>query len=336
MTRSRREVLLGLAVVGLLPGGCSLPLRSFPFDGGPPGEQGAGLEVRFYSVTCFRVRYGDVALLTDPFWSHLSFEQVAHHETLPDPMQVDPYLDQLGDVQAVVVGHAHYDHMLDLPYVADSLGADATIFGSATLGHQLAPNHLPRPVIPVNGVAATPDTSGAWQTAADGALRILPIRSGHPDQLPGIHLFRKRLTEDRSTPPNRAGHYQEGETFAYLVDFLDDGAIKWRVYVQTSSRGAPDGFFPAAIRDEHPVDVALLAMDCARQEANSRAPSIIDFLDPATVIFGHWEDFFRRKDAVPYEAAKVNLRSLRRRLPTTQDRTYLFPGWDSDHFFPNP
>ena len=326
----RRDLLLGSAA---LLTGCGGRLRRFPFSTG--AGSGDGLAITYFSVGCFLLEWRGLAVLTDPFFSHLSFVDVAIGAIASDPEQVDPYLHQLGAVQAVLVGHSHYDHVLDLPYIASSLQPGADVFGSQTLVHTLAPLALPLAFHPVNQLAATPEHSGQWQVSAGGRVRVLPIASGHPNNYAFIHLWTDRLTEDRATEPTRAADYQEGETFAFLVDFLDDAEIVHRVYVETSSRGYPDGFFPPEILAERPVDVALLAMDCANIEARGH-DSIIDFLQPPTVIFCHWERFFRRKDRSPREITKVNLPQLYRWFEDDARFEYRFPAWDSRHVFPDP
>jgi L-ascorbate metabolism protein UlaG (beta-lactamase superfamily) len=295
-----------------------------------------GLEITYYSVGCFLLRWRGVAILTDPFWSHLPLRQVAFGRTESDPSQVDAYLDDLSEVRAVLVGHSHYDHVLDLPYVAPHLAEDAQVFGSRTLAHTLAPLELPLDVQVMNPHVATPDQPGRWFSAAGGRIRVLPIASGHPNNYAFIHLFTERLREDRSAPPTHSSHFQEGITLAFLVDLMDDDGqtIVHRIYVETSSRGWPDGFFPQSILDAHGVDVALLAMDCANIESRG-GDSIIDYLQPTTVLFCHWENFFRTKDQAPREIVKVNLSRSKRWFENDPRLDYVFPYWDSRYFFPD-
>jgi hypothetical protein len=167
-------------------------------------------------------------------------------------------------------------------------------------------------------------------------MRILPIRSNHPTQYLFLHLFTEKLSEDRKTPPTRASDYQEGITIAYLVDFLHPQTkeIQSRVYIQTSSTGYPAGYFPASVLEEKSVDVAILAMDCANIKAAGTEKSIVDFLSPSSVMFCHWEDFFRSKNKEPKEIVRVNLAKLKESLPSTAERRYIFPYWDRKYIFP--
>ena len=92
MKFTRRALLAGTP---LLVTGCGASLAQFPFDVSYPHPPRLGLEVTFYGVGCFKLTFDDFAVLSDPFWSYLPFTQVAFGEVLPDPKQVDPYLDSL-------------------------------------------------------------------------------------------------------------------------------------------------------------------------------------------------------------------------------------------------
>lgn len=317
--------------------GCGASLKQFPFDRGEQTMSVDGLEVTFFGVACFVMRWRGTAILIDPFFTMLPLLKVGFGKAESDPKQIDPYLPLLGNVESVLVGHAHYDHVLDLPYIANRIRPGADVFGSRTLQHTLAPLDLPVSFRTVNDAAASPNQRGMWLTANRGRVRVLPIQSGHPNNYAFIHLWTRRLTEDRDSPPTRAHHFHEGETFAYLVDLLEDDGrtVAHRIYVQTSSRGYPDGFFPTEVLDGRQVDIALLAMDCANIEARNER-SIIDELNPSTVLFCHWENFFRSKDRPPREIVKVNLPKLHEWFEADQRADYLFPAWNSRFHFPDP
>jgi len=312
---------------------CHRSLKDFEFS--PASSSKEGLAVTYFSVGCVKIRFGDRSILTDPFFSHLPILQVAFGEIDSDPEQYNPYLDQIEGIDAVLVGHSHYDHTLDLPVVASRLAPHARIFGSQTLKHTYAVSNLPRPIIPVNEQLASQNTHGTWSYILEKNIRILPIQSGHPTQYLFFHLYTEKRTIDRRTLPTRSDDYQEGITIAYLVDFLDPqtGDIQARVYIQTSSTGFPTGSFPKDILDEHPVQVAILGMDCANIKVKNK-PSIIDFLNPSAVVFCHWEDFFRPKTKEPKSIVRVDMHKLKEALPSTEERTYIFPYWDRTYVFP--
>jgi len=316
--------------------GCGAPLRRFPFDPGRSGERPPdGLSIDYFGVACFQFHWAGKALLLDPYFSRFNIVRTGLGKIAPDPAQVDPYIPQLRQVDTVLVGHAHYDHMLDLPYLAPHFQTATQVISNATLKHTLAPFELPLQWTVANELAANPTTVGTWIRNANGRIRIMPIASSHPNHWAFIHLYPHAVGEDRSRHPQRAAHYQEGRSFAFLIDFLaPDDSIAHRVFAQTSSNGFPSGSFPREILDEKSVDIAIVSMDSCKEKARGK-PSIIDYVDPSEVFFGHWDSFFRRKDQTPHEVMKVNLPRLHRYYQTQTDRKYRFPGFDTQYFFPS-
>ena len=73
------------------------------------------LKIRYFGTMCYYVEYNGKAILTDPFFSN------------PNPLKLiyDPevdvkYLDlfskeELNKINMILIGHAHYDHCLELP-----------------------------------------------------------------------------------------------------------------------------------------------------------------------------------------------------------------------------
>ncbi|NCG17811.1 MAG: hypothetical protein GWP91_02210 [Rhodobacterales bacterium] len=327
----RRALLQGMVSSCM---GCG-SLRHFSFDAGVSSTvpQGLGdIEVTFIGVGCFLIRVGDRAILTDPFWSHMPLGRVALGHIAPDPAQITPHLPDLSDVRGVVVGHDHYDHVLDLPYVAPMPHPSAQVVASESVAHQYAPEPVGRPFVSAEAHLATADVPGAW-IQLDG-IRVLPVLSGHPPQWLFFHLYRKSLDKPSKHAPRRAGDFQEGTTLAFIIDWLDDqGKPTHRVFVQTSSTGLPAGRPPPQVLTERSVDVALLSMDNANFLADGKH-NLIDVLDPPAVVFCHWENFFRDKTRPPREIVKVNLPKIRATLP--DDRQYLIPEWDAVYRFKVP
>lgn len=329
--------MAGLVLAALLLASCGHSLKNFPLDRGV-GTQispaAPGLQVRYHSVGCFYICYGEHAVLTDPFWSHLSFADCMVGRIAPDPEQIEPHLPPLHDVRAVCVAHGHYDHALALPYISPRLPADALIMGSKSLKHQFAASAIAQPFQVCNDRMALPEQPGVWTWLADSALRILPVRAAHPPQYLGIHLYKKNYSEDRTTPPTKISHYQEGQTLGFLMDFFVPGSkdIAYRVYFESSNTAFPSGAFPKEILAERKVDVALLPMDCARN-ARQGEYTLIDYIDAKTVIFCHWENFFRDKTRTPRDVMKVHLKKIKAYFEEKGDRRYIFPAWDSVYAF---
>lgn len=324
MSRSRRRFLAG-AGAGLLAG-CGTSLKRFPFDHGGALGRGLGLEVIFIGVSCVLVRWAGGSILCDPFFTHAPFLQVALGRLAPDPDAIAPYASELADTRAVLIGHGHYDHAMGLSAVDALIAPDATVLGTRSLVNTYAGAGLRHPIVPLDGWQATPTRPGLVWKHPSGALKVRAIASGHPTQYLFFHLFRRSEERPRRTTPHRVHHWQEGPTIGFLVDLMDGDRVQARVYVQSSSRGFPDGFVPASVLADRSVDLAIVAMDVANREMKS-GDSVLHLVDAPVTIFTHYEDFFSPKDRPAREIVKVDLPATRAFFQDSTSHRYVFPSW---------
>ncbi|HYR27998.1 MAG TPA: MBL fold metallo-hydrolase, partial [Thermoanaerobaculia bacterium] len=103
------------------------------------------------------IRRGNDAVMTAPFFTNthylfvlragaLNKNAIARHIGMID--------GGVADVRAVLAGHAHYDHIMDLPEVAKHLPRAAMVLGGDTVCNSLG-RHFWRPCIPVTDHAGT-------------------------------------------------------------------------------------------------------------------------------------------------------------------------------------
>lgn len=304
-------------------------------DNGGASKSEDILHIQYFSVGCFKLSLGETAVLTDPFWSHLSIGQILRGDLYPDSAQIEDYVPDVNDIDAVLVSHGHYDHIIDLPYIAPRLSKQATVLGSETSKHILAPYKLEQPVLGVNSKAASVDAEGEWIYLDQNRLRILPVRGHHPNHFAFIHLWGDSLTEPLSEFPHRGKDFQEGLVLAWLIDFLgEDGSIRFRVFFQSSVTEYPYGYFPKTILEQHPVDVAMLGMGFADLELKGK-PNVISYLHPKTLIFCHWENFFKPKSTPP---KRKLLRKITHKIEQLEENgpsgiQYILPDWDGIYQF---
>ena len=105
--------------------------------------------------------------------------------------------------------------------------------------------------------------SGEWVYVPGSQIRIRALCSEHPPQiLSTIHLWPGCIHLPRFAPPTRSEDYQEGETLAYLIDFLaDDGKTPvFRIYYQDAPTNETIGEIPEELKEEKAVDLALLCV----------------------------------------------------------------------------
>jgi L-ascorbate metabolism protein UlaG (beta-lactamase superfamily) len=88
-----------------------------PTDGlHAPGPD--ALDVRWLGVAGFEIRSAKAAILIDPYYSRTPLWDLLSKPVKPDIERIKRYLRP---VQAVFVGHAHFDHLMDAPEVAKEL-----------------------------------------------------------------------------------------------------------------------------------------------------------------------------------------------------------------------
>jgi L-ascorbate metabolism protein UlaG (beta-lactamase superfamily) len=295
---------------------------------GEPMPTGERLEVRFLGVGGFAIRHGDDLILTAPMYSNPDVLEVQFGSIEPNPTRIDAFLDPMfvQDTAAILSGHAHYDHLLDVPYVW-GMTDHAVVLGNSSVAAILYAAGLPSASIIALDLAedplvdrrncADPDmctgapsgVQGAWVDIPQSHVRVRALCSSHPAQVLGVIHFGEGCVEGQpKAPPESAGDWKEGATLAYLVDFLDadSGEIVFRVYTQDSPTDAPVGFPTAEILDERRVDLALLNVG-SWENVDDHPAAIIGAIEPRYVIGGHWEDFFRAQDQpivpLPFSAA---------------------------------
>jgi hypothetical protein len=260
---------------------------------GPP------LEIRYLGSGGHLIRRGPTAIMTAPFFSNPGLFRVGVGRISPDSERIDAAVEkiiagggQLDDIQAILVGHAHYDHLMDVPRVWREHTPNAKIFGSLTARHILRGFDVPDDSIgTLNAGAASRWSTGRWNELDD--VRFMAIESEHAPHGFGIKLYGGEIREDLDRPPRRATGYREGQTFAFLIDFLDpDGSVAFRIHYQDSASSTPLGHPPILPADDRrSVDVAIV---CAASfsQVQGYPEGILRATDPRYVVLGHWEDFF--------------------------------------------
>src|SRR3954463_6154328 len=97
-----------------------------------PIELPKGLEIEWLGVAGFRLTFEDHTLIVDPYLSRISLRQfLGKKPVLPDRPFVERVLGEPGTVVGVLAGHTHFDHVLDVPAVAERFGCGA--YGSRSL-----------------------------------------------------------------------------------------------------------------------------------------------------------------------------------------------------------
>jgi L-ascorbate metabolism protein UlaG (beta-lactamase superfamily) len=296
--------------------GCAPPISQMPVGNGvmkipccSPEYQNS-LQMKYLGVGGFLIQRGDDAILTAPFFSNPSLLRVLLWRIHSDPEQINAFLPPVDHVKAILVGHAHYDHLMDIPYIAQERAPAAKIYGNATMKNIL------RVVLPEERLIALDDNTtqpllGQWQDIAGANIRILATKSEHAPHrcLFGRSLcvtaFRGDVSEPLSHLPHTAWGWKGGQPLTYLIDFLGPkGVVDFRIYYQDAASNPPSGFPSPPDVDQKAIDVAILCVP-GFNEVQDYPEELLRTLKPRFVILAHWESFFRPRTGDPGELAVV-------------------------------
>lgn len=264
------SALAAPAPVGGLAGFVTLPAWldvSGPDAGWPDVDT---LQVRWLGTAGFEVRTARTSLLIDPYLSRLDLGSLLRRPARPDPARIDPYLKP---AEAVLIGHSHFDHLLDAPYIARKLGCP--LYGAGdTLRVARAEGTEEGLLREIKG----------GDRLEIGDLVVEVVESRHSG------LFTQWLVGGDMPDPVRLPlwflAYKCGPVFGFR--------IRWRDRVIYHSGSAE--LVPEPLEGGPPVDVALFCINGWKADRGVFR-RLGQLLKPRVVVPMHHDDFFR-----PFEA----------------------------------
>jgi L-ascorbate metabolism protein UlaG (beta-lactamase superfamily) len=240
--------------------------------GGPlAGALPAGLELTWLGTAGFRFFYEGHTLLIDPYLTRLPLRRfLARGPARPQIARVARYIDT---ADAVLVGHSHFDHAMDVPLIARATGA--RVYGSRSTAHLMR----------LSGLAGQAVEVEPYRAYEIGPFLVTFVPSAHARLLLGVAVpMSGDITCDHldELSPRAYGcgqvysiHIRAGGVGFYHLGSaeLDDGAV--------IHRG---------------VDV-LLAAIAGRGFTPRFLERVLQRLQPRWVVPHHHDDFFRPLEA---------------------------------------
>jgi len=324
------------------------------------------LEIQALGVSGFVLRRGNDSVLTAPLFTRQSAIGVALNLPLdPDTAAIDAGMASIAmnDIRAVVSGHAHYDHFMDVPHILTK-APNAHAYTNLSGRHMLAALAPDRPgcasaappamTLPRDRVIAVDDElasyvdytncpsmkppgaalAGRWIDVPGANVRLMPVCAMHPAQIGPYHFGEGSIDDDQCELPGTAAGWLEGLTVAFVIDFLDaQGAPAFRVFYQDAPTDAPIGHVPDTLVAEKRVDVALLCVG-STDSVENHPRALLANIQPRFALSSHWEDFFADAGPMPQPIPLLDLDGYLERvqdaLPPSPDLPLVVDGQPHD------
>lgn len=279
------------------------------------------VQVRYYGAAGYHVKRGKDEVLFAPFFSTPSFGDVAASEVVrnlaPNVSRIDGGLagTDVSGSRALLVGHGHYDHLMDVPEVARRYATSARILCSSTSANILAGE--PDRAALLARTDVLDQRLGQWISISP-RIRVMALPGDHPWHILGFEFYTGTVDAPRTRPPRKGTDWLGGPTYVFLVDFLDaNGKVDYRIYYQDASPAPPLGSVPASVLAEHRVDLAIYCMSL-HEHVPGFPQTLSRELDARVYVLGHWEDIFHPLPGIGPDAGKPLL-ALKLRLVQDTD-----------------
>jgi hypothetical protein len=256
-------------------------------------------------------------ILIDPFFSHQGLLRVLFaagfncKNIKSDTDMVSEGWDRIckhggntPNILAMFVAHSHYDHLLDVPAVYQRIlhQPKPKVYlnnsGYNTCYKVLGPQNM----VMLEDSMSRPDSENSpiiLIGPSGNKIKVYAILAQHNPHIGHIKAFDGAVTSpvsDFSKPYSKThgNDWLEGNTFSFLIDYLDSNDnIELRVFVQSSSCNPNAGFPPASLLKGKDVDIAFLGV-ASYQGSPEYPDSLLKFIHPKKTVWIHWEDFFRK------------------------------------------
>jgi len=240
----------------------------FHRDATPPSD--VHVTLRYLGTAGFVIENADRAIVIDPYVSRSGLARTIARRLVSDEALVRKWIPRADDV---LVGHSHYDHILDAPTVCRTTGA--RLIGS-------------RATCMVGRAAGVPESqmieTEGREDIASGAWTVRAIPSIHGKVLFGRVPFPGDITSPPPWPP-RISDLRHGQVFNWLVD---TGGLRI-VHVDSAE------ILTRELRGLSADVVCLCAI--GRQARPNYVRDVVETLRPKVIVPCHWDTMITPIDA---------------------------------------
>jgi L-ascorbate metabolism protein UlaG (beta-lactamase superfamily) len=259
---------------------------------GGPGD----VRVRWLGAAGFALEHAGHTVLFDPYVTRASLARCLTAPLEPDLRAIERVLPR---ADAIVVGHTHFDHAMDVPAIARRTGG--LVLGSRSAAVLCRAAGVPEDQIEVVEPAA--GSEPVERAVGPFELRFVP--SAHSRLLLGRVPLPGEIA-DCDHVPLRAGAYRCGAVFSVEV------RVAGRTIVHLGSAEVAEGY-PAAKN----VDLLLLCV-AGWTSSHDLPERVARRFAPGAVLLSHWDDFLLPLSRPARPLPAVRLPALVERLTRAQ------------------
>ncbi len=225
------------------------------------------LYITWTGAAGLQLQNGEDFLLIDPYYTRIGILHTLLRPIVSDEAAVAAALPDMARVDAVVVGHTHSDHVLDVPHIAAH--SRAKVVGSRSLATLMR-------------ISGLPDRSevcrGGETLALTEHASVTMIPSIHGNVAMGKVPLMGEILEG-SQLPMKAGGYRVGDVFA----------PKLTMNGTTLLHNGSANFIDDAVAG-HTCDVLFLCVP-GWKKRRGYPEDLIDLTQPDTVVLFHYDNF---------------------------------------------
>jgi L-ascorbate metabolism protein UlaG (beta-lactamase superfamily) len=253
----------------LLAPGAAEGAETSPRGGGPGA---AGVNFKWFGTNGWEITFGNKTILVDPWFNRFESgflqNKLKMDATLPtDTALIDQHVKT---ADQILIGHGHWDHMADVPYIAKK--TNAMVIGSESHANLMrAAGVTEGKIVQVKG--------GEYMQFDGYTIEVFP--SVHSMGGTKKYAVPGHVVSVPPAPPTKVGDLPEGDTLIYVLTI----GGKYSIFLMSSGN-----YIERAIAGLGP-DVALIA-PLFSNNTHAFTPRLVKALNyPKIVLPTHWDNF---------------------------------------------